>query len=974
MNTTLTFQEIIQKLNAFWAEQGCIIAQPYGVEVGAGTANPHTFFRVLGPEPYSVAYVEPSRRPTDGRYGKNPNRLQHYYQYQVIIKPAPKFNQEMYIESLKVLGIDPEQHDIRFVEDNWESTPLGAWGLGWEVWLNGMEVSQYTYFQQVAGIQLDVPALEITYGLERLAMYIQNVEDYRDIKWNDSVTYGEVFERHEFWQATHNYETASIDTLRQLFDLYEKEVKVQLEKENFWAAYDYLLKMSHTFNLLDSRGVISLSDRVAKFAVMAKYSKMVGKLYIAERETLLFPLKNNVSQVSFSLPQKRVAAPKDEELQNVAVVELGFEELPASYLAEWSETLNDIWLRDQFTDAKFNAGIFGVRITPRRIIITLINPDAESVTIKRVQGPPLAKCYEDGKPTKALQGFLAKNNATEKDLLKDTIFAVLEVKETVTLEDILQKVVTELIATAPKTKWMRWDEQTDAFIRPLRWIVAYHNNKKMNIVAFNVVSDNKTYSPRYTHSTEVLVNSAQEYIGFLGEYDIIASQFERKDIITSEAFGKVTKSEKFDHYVTQNMFLTESPKLHTEILPARYHELPPELIKYILEKNQMYLLTQDTNDIFYTIIANQRKVHPTIIEGNKRVVKARLEDGLFYMNQDKNVKLADLRETLKKINFHPKAGSYFDKTGRIAKIVDYIRSKVNLEVDEKALTTALQLIKNDKASNLAKEFPSLEGTIGSFYARREDYEIKVCEILKDHYEVANSSVESGLISIADKADSLVTLTAFEKLPEGSHDPYELRKTAYNFIRTVLAFNQPLEVKEVLEFAASLVETEERVASVSDILTFLKNRFEQIVKPVMDDWIAQGISDADSSNLVELQRIGIDIQQSYGVKIKESLLDSLKRVTNIIKKSSEDIQNLIIDESILETKGEKDLFAFTVEFETAAASHGVNAEHFMKLTQILEQFFTDTIVMDPNLTKRQNRIGLLARLSRGLQQMFHIDYN
>ncbi|MFZ6021887.1 MAG: glycine--tRNA ligase subunit alpha, partial [Patescibacteria group bacterium] len=295
----MSFQELITALNTFWAKQGCLIGQPYGVEVGAGTGNPHTFFRVLGPEPYNVAYVEPSRRPTDGRYGKSPNRFQHYYQYQVILKPAPKFNQELFIESLIALGLDPRKHDIRFVEDNWESTPLGAWGLGWEIWCDGMEIAQYTYFQQMAGTPLEVPTLEITYGLERLAMYLQDVDHYKDLKWNDTTTYADIFERHEFWQATHNFETSTPDSLKALYAIYENEVQKQLEQKNFWAAYDYQLKVSHLFNLLDARGMVSVSDRMAKFGQMSKSAKAISTMYLEERAVLGYPLMNRVQPITY---------------------------------------------------------------------------------------------------------------------------------------------------------------------------------------------------------------------------------------------------------------------------------------------------------------------------------------------------------------------------------------------------------------------------------------------------------------------------------------------------------------------------------------------------------------------------------------------------------------------------------------------------------------------------------------------------
>lgn len=286
----LTFQQILRKLEEYWENQGCIIGQPYGVEVGAGTANPHTYFRILGPEPWRIAYIEPSRRPPDSRYGENPNRLQYYFQFQVVLKPAPDNNIELYLESLKALGIDTQEHDIRFVEDNWESPSVGAWGIGWEIWIDGMEITQYTYFQQSGGVDLDPITVEMTYGPERLAMYIQDVDHFRDIMWNETVTYGEIFERQEYWQSVFNVEKADIQRHQKLFDLYHEEAAAQLENGNHSVAYDNLLKMSHTFNILDTRGAVGVSERAHVFRKMQHISSGVAKLYLKEREKLNYPL------------------------------------------------------------------------------------------------------------------------------------------------------------------------------------------------------------------------------------------------------------------------------------------------------------------------------------------------------------------------------------------------------------------------------------------------------------------------------------------------------------------------------------------------------------------------------------------------------------------------------------------------------------------------------------------------------------
>ena len=286
----MTFQEIILTLQEFWSKQGCILAQPYDVEKGAGTMNPSTFLRVLGPEPWHVAYVEPSRRPADGRYGENPNRLFQHHQFQVIMKPSPDNIQELYLQSLAKLGINEKEHDIRFVEDNWESPTLGAWGLGWEVWLDGMEITQFTYFQQVGSVDVKPVASEITYGLERIAMYLQNQETAYDIMWNDKLKYGEIFLQNEIEQSKYNFEVSDAKALFTMFDLYQKEVDNCVEAKLVLPAYDYVLKCSHTFNLLDARGVISKDERINFINRVRTMASAVAKLYVAQREELGFPL------------------------------------------------------------------------------------------------------------------------------------------------------------------------------------------------------------------------------------------------------------------------------------------------------------------------------------------------------------------------------------------------------------------------------------------------------------------------------------------------------------------------------------------------------------------------------------------------------------------------------------------------------------------------------------------------------------
>ena len=286
----LPFQELVFNLSKYWSEYGCIIQQPYDIEKGASTMNPATFLRALGPEPWQTAMVEPCRRPTDARYGENPNRLGHYFQYQVILKPSPEDAQELYLKSLEAMGIDLSKHDVRFVEDNWESPTLGAAGVGWEVWLDGMEITQFTYFQQVGGLEIKPVALELTYGLERIAMYIQNVNSVYDVMWNKTLKYGELYHQNEVEQSKYNFEYSNSERLFKMFDIFEQEVLSCCEAQIVLPAYDYVLKCSHTFNLLDARGVISKDERINYINRVRRMAAMVAKLYVEQREKMGFPL------------------------------------------------------------------------------------------------------------------------------------------------------------------------------------------------------------------------------------------------------------------------------------------------------------------------------------------------------------------------------------------------------------------------------------------------------------------------------------------------------------------------------------------------------------------------------------------------------------------------------------------------------------------------------------------------------------
>ena len=368
MDKALDFQSIIMKLQDFWAERDCLIWQPYYSQVGAGTMNPATFLRVLGPEPWDVAYVEPSIRPDDGRYGDNPNRLQQFYQFQVILKPDPGNSQEIYLDSLQALGIDPAEHDIRFVEDNWQQPAIGAWGLGWEVWLDGQEITQFTYFQQCGGLDLDPVSVEITYGLERIAMVLQGVRHFADIRWSPERTYGDVNLMGEREHSTYYFDVADVDRMRKLYDMYEKEAVRAIDNGLVLPAHDYVLKTSHTFNILDTRGAVGVTERQALFGRTRELARRVAEAYVEQRQRAEFPWlkkENTIIQV------ETVTAVQEIKTETAPFLfEIGTEELPPGDMTGALSQLEKAVpaLLDEMRLAHGEVKVMG---TPRRLVVSV---------------------------------------------------------------------------------------------------------------------------------------------------------------------------------------------------------------------------------------------------------------------------------------------------------------------------------------------------------------------------------------------------------------------------------------------------------------------------------------------------------------------------------------------------------------------------------------------------------------------------
>jgi glycyl-tRNA synthetase len=405
---TLDFQSIIFKLQNYWHEQGCLIWQPYHTEVGAGTMNPSTFLRSLGPEPWNVAYVEPSIRPDDGRYGENPNRFYQHTQYQVIIKPDRGNSQELYLGSLEAIGIDMHKHDIRFVEDNWAQPAISAWGLGWEVWLDGLEITQFTYFQQVGGISLDTIAVELTYGLERIAMALQGVRDFKDLRWNQNMTYGDIYLQNEQEASKYAFELADVDRLHQLFDLYEAEAKTALEHYQVLPAHDYLLKCNHSFNLLDTRGAIGVTERQGYFRRMRTLARGVAQVYVEQRQRLEYPwLKDEqVGSTGSGVQWSQTVSPTPTSPSSPAplLVEIGTEELPHGDLEDAFAQLKTS-VPAMLDELRLSHGKVKILGTPRRLVIYI--KDLAWSRARLPTGPSTRRVHQPGllRVSPAQKGF-----------------------------------------------------------------------------------------------------------------------------------------------------------------------------------------------------------------------------------------------------------------------------------------------------------------------------------------------------------------------------------------------------------------------------------------------------------------------------------------------------------------------------------------------------------------------------------------
>ena len=986
MSQPLFFQDIIMTLQRFWADQGCMIWQPYYTQVGAGTMNPATFLRVLGPEPWKVAYVEPSVRPDDGRYGENPNRFQQHYQFQVILKPDPGNPQELYLKSLEALGIDPRKHDIRFVEDNWESPALGAWGLGWEVWLDGQEITQFTYFQQAGGLMVDPVAVEITYGLERITMPLQHVHHFREMRWNQTHTYGDVHYQGEVEHSKYYFETADVDRQRQLYKLYEKEAEQALSQGLVLPAHDYILKLSHTFNVLDTRGAVGVTERQALFGRMRDLSHRNAEAYVAQRQALEFPWLSEKPATGAGvaesdpalIPANLPTAPAE------FLLEIGTEELPAADLETALDQMREgvPALLDELRLAHGKVTILG---TPRRLVAWVEDlADRQMDRTSMVKGPPASRAFDaTGQPTRAAEGFAQSRGVSVGDLQIKEIdggqYVVAMVTESSrSAYEVLLQALPELVAGIKFDKSMRWNSTNIAFSRPIRWLQAKLGSASIPFKFAGLTAGSVTRGLRFIEPVELPVNSAAEYFGLLEKEGIVLDPQVRKDQIraqvralSAEVGGNTEVDEALLDEVTQ---LVEAPTALRGSFSEEQLRLPPEVLISVMKKHQRYfpVLTPEGKLLPYFIVIRNGDGHgiEEVRDGNEQVISARFADASFFIQEDLQHKLADSLDRLGTLTFQFKLGSMLDKTKRIEALVEKLSAKIGLSESEKATALrAAHLCKADLVTHMVIEMTSLQGVMGRYYAKFSGESDEVAQAIYDHYlprftgdEVPSSKV-GLIIGIADRLDSLAGLFAAGLAPTGTRDPFAQRRTALGLVQSLAAFDLDFDLTEGIALASAQLPIPTDSTIQQNCLDFIVGRLRNSLTEqgyrydVVDAVLAE-----QQSNPAGVVRAVRELSAWVARPDWTTILPAYSRCVRITR----DQKTLYtVDPMAFRESAEKELYSVVLDLESAARQPGAVDEllsAFEPIIPTINRFFDTVLVMDEDPKVRANRLGLLQHIS------------
>jgi glycyl-tRNA synthetase len=988
MQKPLDFQSIMLTLEKFWAEKGCLIWQPYYTQVGAGTMNPATYLRVLGPEPWNVAYVEPSVRPDDGRYGENPNRLQQHYQFQVILKPDPGNPQELYLDSLRALGIDPGEHDIRFVEDNWESPALGAWGLGWEVWLDGQEITQFTYFQQAGGIVLDPNAVEITYGLERIAIALQKVRSFREIQWSADRKYGEVNLQAEQEHSKYYFEVADVDRLRQMYGLFEAEANASLALGLVLPAHDYVLKCSHTFNILDTRGAVGVTERQALFSRMRDLSRRVAEAYVAQRQELGYPWGSADSKTVNAKKTTNPAASVSPEVETEAqpfLLEIGTEELPAadlqSALVQLTERVPVL-----FSDLRLEHGEIKVFGTPRRLIVLVEKvsprqPDKTSI----VKGPPADRAFDaEGKPTPAAAGFARGKGLKPEDLKIMEIdggrYAAAEVFELgKTANEVLKGALADLAAAIKFDKVMRWNESQVGFSRPVRWLVALLGNQVIPFQYAGLTAGKNTRGLRFGAASSVEITSIAAYLDALNSQGILIDPEKRKAVI-SEQISKLAVSKGGKPEVDQALLdevnnLVERPTALLGHFDPESLKLPAEVLISVMKKHQRYfpVIRPDGELLPYFIAVRNGDDQSlaTVTDGNEQVIRARFADAAFFIQEDIKYKLEDFLPKLSTLIFQFKLGSMLDRTNRIEKLVRGLKSKPGLSAaEEKTALRAAHLCKADLATHMVVEMTSLQGVMGAFFARNSKEEEGVAKAIMEHYLPKSTgdsspSTKPGLVvSLADRLDVLAGLFAAGLAPTGTKDPYAQRRGALGLVQSLITWDLDFDLREGLQLAAENLPIPLTTEGLQACQEFITGRLKGFLTDqgfrydVVDAVLAQ-----QGTNPAGAARSCKQLTEWVQKPDWNTVLSAFSRCVRITRGLKE---TFIVKPEGLKESSEKQLWDQILRMEkslqnSTSVDDFLNA--FLPAIQPVNTFFDAVLVMSENPVEKGNRLGMLQRIAR-----------
>lgn len=978
-------QDAIRILTDYWASLGCAIAEPFNTEVGAGTMNPATLLRVLGPEPWRVAYVEPSVRPDDSRYGENPNRLQTHTQFQVVIKPEPGNPQDLYLGSLEAIGVDLKAHDVRFVEDNWQQPAIGAWGLGWEVWLDGLEISQYTYFQQVGGLNLDPVSVELTYGLERILMSLQGVTNFKDIAYAPGLTYGEVFGQSEYEMSRYYLDDADIETNRTLYELYIAEATRLIDAALPIPAYTYVLKSSHAFNVLDARGAISTTERAKAFAAMRRLTRELSRLWVGKRESLGFPLLKEPLVEETPLketPLKETMEPRATGPRNV-VFEIGTEELPPHVVLATVEAVR-AGVTDRLAGTSLPHGPVRVDGTPRRIVVRIADVGAAEPDSTQVRkGPRWSAAFDQaGQPTKALLGFLRAQQASQDDVVRMTVdrteYASVEVPRTGrSAVAVLTDVFSEIVTGLRSDKNMRWSDPKLSFSRPIRWLLGLWGSQLLPVRASELTAGRVTWVQRSDEHPIVEVPDADAYEETIASRGILLSfRDRRQQIITAAARLADEVSGVIDLDNDANLLdeianLVEHPTVMRGGFDQRYLELPEEILATVMRKHQRYLPVRTSAGHllpYFITVANGAVDETTVRAGNESVLRARYEDAAFFFAADLQVPPEEFHRRLDKLTFEDKLGSVAERAARINAIAQAFAENVPLaEPARLALRRAGQLAKFDLATQMVIEMSSLAGYMAREYALRSGEPAAVADALAEIEQPRTADAPlpvtppGVLLALADRFDLLMGMFSLGTKPTGSSDPFGLRRAALGVIRILRnsPAMAPITVDTGLRVAASALREQGVTVSESAIAEAVDFTLGRLAQQLRDEGVSPNLTAAIMPAATapgEAVAHLAEVQQLIEDAAFRDLVTVLQRIDRIMPEGA----SAAYDLALLTEPAEIAVLAAKQQLE---AQHPDTLASFTRsstsLVKALNAFFDEILVMAEDPKLRAARIGLLA---------------